>query len=245
MSPGTGSPAVTSAGTPDRTVPALVLTIGGLVLFNVARNRVVPDGAQLGANVAAAGAVAMIAWWAGMGADELGLRRDRIGAGVRAGAGVLVVVVAALVVVALVPAMRPALDDSRVDVGPGSLAFEVGVSIPFGTVLLEELAFRGSLLGLFARRTSTRRAAASSSVLFGLWHVLPTLSATDANDALGDLATGGPGLALVLVGTVLATGAAGMVLCWLRLRAGSLVAPVVAHLAVNGVTFTVAWIVAR
>jgi uncharacterized protein len=233
------------APSPDRTTTALVLVVVGLAAFNVARNQVVPGEAQLGANLLAAGAVAVVAWWAALGADELGLRRDRLGAGARYGGVVVAVVVLASLVVAVVPALRPALDDDRVDVGPPALAFEVGVSIPFGTVLLEELAFRGVLLALLLRRTTGLRAAGASSLLFGSWHVLPALTATDANDALGAVAATSAGLALAVGGTVAATTAAGLGLCWLRLRSGSLLAPAIAHLAVNGVAFTVAWAVAR
>ena len=37
------------------------------------------------------------------------------------------------------------------------------------------------------------------------------------------------------------TFAAGMAFSWLRLRAGSVLAPMLAHLATNGVTLVVAW----
>jgi len=36
---------------------------------------------------------------------------------------------------------------------------------------------------------------------------------------------------------------AGLVFCWLRLRSGSLIAPVIAHVATNGLALTVAWVV--
>jgi membrane protease YdiL (CAAX protease family) len=32
-----------------------------------------------------------------------------------------------------------------------------------------------------------------------------------------------------------------MVFCWLRLRSGSLIAPILAHVATNGLALTVAW----
>ena len=41
----------------------------------------------------------------------------------------------------------------------------------------EEIAFRGALLGLLLRRHRRATAVASSSLLFGLWHLLPTLPA--------------------------------------------------------------------
>jgi membrane protease YdiL (CAAX protease family) len=49
----------------------------------------------------------------------------------------------------------------------------------------------------------------------------------------------------VVLGAVLATFVAGLVFSWLRLRSGSLVAPVLAHLGTNAITFVVAWAVTR
>jgi membrane protease YdiL (CAAX protease family) len=71
-------------------------------------------------------------------------------------------------------------------------------------------------------------------LLFGLWH-------------LGGIVTGTAGtaahVALVGLGTVAATGAAGTVFCWLRLRSDSLLAPVLAHAAVDTLPLVAAWVV--
>lgn len=115
--------------------------------------------------------------------------------------------------------------------------------------LLEEAAFRGVLLGLFAKRTTIWRAAWMSSVLFGRWHIPPTINSADGSGAIGDASRGGGGgggsAALVVVGVVLAMTLAGMVLCWLRIRSKSLVAPFVAHWGINATAFAVAWAVSR
>jgi membrane protease YdiL (CAAX protease family) len=49
----------------------------------------------------------------------------------------------------------------------------------------------------------------------------------------------------VVVGIVVAMTAAGMALCWLRIRSRSLVAPFVAHWWINATAFAVAWAVSR
>ena len=46
----------------------------------------------------------------------------------------------------------------------------------------------------------------------------------------------------MVLGAVAATFLAGLVFSWLRLRAGSLVAPVIAHVATNGVALVTAWL---
>jgi membrane protease YdiL (CAAX protease family) len=44
-----------------------------------------------------------------------------------------------------------------------------------------------------------------------------------------------------VVGAVAVTFIAGLAFCWLRLRSRSLIAPVMAHVATNGLALTVAW----
>ena len=110
------------------------------------------------------------------------------------------------------------------------------VVIPLGTVLFEEVAFRGRAVGAGARpaRHGARRRSVSS-VLFGLWHVLPSLRLNQVNPAVTDLVGPGPaGQALAVAGAVVFTAAAGVLLCELRRRSGSLLAPIGLHWAVNG-----------
>jgi len=45
----------------------------------------------------------------------------------------------------------------------------------------------------------------------------------------------------VVLGSVAVTFVAGLVFCWLRLRSRSLIAPIMAHVATNGLALTVAW----
>jgi membrane protease YdiL (CAAX protease family) len=53
------------------------------------------------------------------------------------------------------------------------------------------------------------------------------------------------GRVLVVLGSVAVTFAAGLIFCWLRLRSRSLVAPVLAHWATNGLALAVAWFTIR
>ena len=120
------------------------------------------------------------------------------------------------------------------------MLYQVLLRIPIGTALFEELAFRGVLFGMLARRGSIRGAAVGSSLLFGLWHVAPTLAALDTN-AAGDLGKGSFTMAAVVTGGVAATALAGMGFVWLRLRGGSLVTPVVVHAAFNCTAYGFGW----
>lgn len=157
---------------------------------------------------------------------ELGLTRDRAGAGLRWGGVVLGAVGAGYLVALLVPPLHELLDDAAGTDTTAELLLRVLVFIPLGTVLAEELAFRGVLLGLARRVLPTRWAVVATSVVFGLWH-LATARTPDA--AVSDPLPA----ALAVLGVVVATTAAGVLFALLRVRSGSLLAPVAAHLATN------------
>lgn len=225
-----------TAGVPRRTSGALVALVAWLAATNVARSLVVPDGVHLAWNLMIGAGAALIGWWAAMGWDELGLARADLGAGLRWGLGALAVISVPLVAARLLPAGEEWFADGRADLGVGGMLVRALVVIPVGTVLVEELAFRGVLHGLLRRRLDVRPALLVGAALFGLWHLTPTL--TGALDA-GDPALG------VTVGTVAATTVAGIGFGWLRVRSGSLLAPILAHIATNSVAFALAWTAVR
>ena len=186
--------------------------------------------AYVAANLAATGVLLALARASGLSWEELGLARRRLRAGARWGGAGLALVAAGYAAALAVPVVRPLLADDRVaGLDAGELAYSTLVRIPLGTVLWEEVAFRGVLLAALMRVLPLRAAIAVAAAVFGVWHVRPTLGALAANDlAEGPLLTG----LAVLLGC-LATALAGLVLAWLRLRSGSLLAPVLLHLATN------------
>jgi membrane protease YdiL (CAAX protease family) len=173
--------------------------------------------------------------------EELGLDRRHLRSGFAWGGGIFAAILGVYLVGLALPFTRELFEDERVgDVPFWGMAYQVLFRIPFGTVLLEEVAFRGVLLGVFLRRTTPWRAAAWSSLLFGFWHVLPSIGIESKNPVLEDLFGGGAAWAAV-VAAVVGTALAGMVFCFLRLRSGSLVAPVLLHIATNSLGFVVSW----
>lgn len=118
--------------------------------------------------------------------------------------------------------------------------------VPFGTVLMEEVAFRGVLLAMVHSRFGLVWGVAVSSVTFGLWHILPSLSMHESNAAVSSiLGTGRIGQAISVVLTVLGTAAAGVLFCVLRQGSGSLFAPMGLHWALNGFGFVFTWAIVR
>lgn len=149
------------------------------------------------ANASFAVAVAAVS---GSNAERLGLRNAA--SGLKWGAAAAAIPVLGSAVVAAVPALRRRVRPSEDD-----LAEWVLFRIPVGTVLTEELLFRGVL---------DAASPALSPVFFGLWHIRPARTAGDS-----------------VAGTVAATTVAGVVFSWLRARSGSVLAPAALHYALN------------
>jgi membrane protease YdiL (CAAX protease family) len=159
-----------------------------LVAANVLNNRVAPRLAPL-TSVVATGALLALARRSGLSWSDMGFHeRAR---GLRIG-GVLASAVAGVYGAGIaVPATRRFFRDERaLSLSRARALEEALLQVPFGTVLLEEVGFRGVLHGLLARSHGAGTATAVSSVLFGLWHVLPAIDMMAANPALSRLAAG-------------------------------------------------------
>lgn len=178
-----------------------------------------------------------------MSRSDLGLERATLRDGLRWGALAFALVLTVIVVAALVPATSDFLHDARAEVPWWRLLIDVIVGIGLLTVVPEELMFRGVLQGTAIRRWGSLRGLMVASVLFGLWHVFPTLSTAGGNSGLTGADSTLLGRIGLVIGAVVATTAAGAIFGWLRLRSGSIVAPMIAHLSTNGVALVVAWIV--
>jgi uncharacterized protein len=224
---------------------AMALVVALAAAGNAATNLLVPAALYVPAAVLVAALAVLVAVRVGgCGARDLGLAAADLGAGLRLGAAAMAVVAALLAVGAALPATSALLADRRVDEhSVAALLYATLVRIPLGTVLLEETLFRGVLLGLGLRRWSPPAAVAWSSALFGLWHVLPSGGLAGYNPAVAGLLQGQPGRLAVTAAAVAATALAGVFLCWLRLRAGSLLAPAMLHVATNSLAYAAAWLV--
>jgi len=219
-------------------------TVAVLVLFSAVRAAGLLEGplryiwVQMGLLVIV---LALVACTAGAMWADLGLDRTDVGAGLRYGAGAVGIVLLVLVLAAVIPSTNGYLHDSRAQISGGRLLYELGVSIVLLTAIPEEFAFRGVLLGSALRLWGPWRASVITSLLFGLWHIEPTLGTMRDNHATAGLSASIGGQVLVVLGAIAVTFVAGLLFCWLRLRSKSLIAPVMAHAATNGLALTVAW----
>jgi membrane protease YdiL (CAAX protease family) len=142
---------------------------------------------------------------------------------------------------------RAAFHDDRIsDLSGPRVMFQALVEVPFGTVLLEEIAFRSVLFSMLARRYGVVWALVWSALIFGLWHVLPSIGTHEQNPALGKVAGQGLRGNIVAVSiSVLTTAVAGVLFVGLRLLSGSVLAPMGLHWATNGLGYFFSWFLIR
>jgi len=150
---------------------------------------------------------------AGATGAPLGLRPPQLWAGLRLGGAVAVAVAAGVSAMTALPRLRAAMADRQLP--DGALRW-LALEIPLGTVWSEEAAFRAALGTVAADAFGPSGGRLLQATAFGLSHI------PDARKA------GEP-----ILGTVLVTGVAGWVFGWLAERSGSVLAPMLAHLAVN------------
>jgi uncharacterized protein len=155
----------------------------------------------------------------------LGLRPPHVWRGLRWGLAAAALVAAGVAVVTPVPRVRAGMAERAL---PESTGEWLLLRIPVGTVWSEEAAFRGALGSVAAEAFGPRWGRVLQAAVFGLSHV------ADARGA------GEP-----VLPTVVVTGVAGWVFAWLHDRSGSLLAPMLAHLAVNEAGAVAALVVQR
>ncbi|MET0419190.1 MAG: CPBP family intramembrane glutamic endopeptidase [Actinoplanes sp.] len=183
----------------------------------------------------------LLARRAGLSWHDLGMSRRTLLPGLRYAVGAVLAVAAVYAIGVAIPLTRSAFHDVRYHLHPGAALLTAFIVVPLGTVLLEEVAFRGVLLGLIDRHRGATWASITSSVLFGLWHVLPSLHLNRANQAVGTtLGTDATGRVLTVAAAVAFTVLAGLLLCELRRRSGSLLASAALHWAINGLGLLIA-----
>jgi membrane protease YdiL (CAAX protease family) len=185
--------------------------------------------ARLGVAAAALGSARV----AGLTWTDLGLGRKDLAGGALTGALAAACAATAILTGAVLPATRSLFLDERASAAMGrDLAAELA-RITFIAVPAEELTYRSALFGLGLRYGSPTAALAWSSGLFGLSHVRPTLATMGQTALSGHLARRPWRQAAFVVGNVAVTSLAGAGFAWLRRSSGSVLAPLVAHAAIN------------
>lgn len=179
---------------------------------------------------------------AGLSWEQLGLGPGAVVRGLVWGGAAVAGVALVYAVGLALPATRGLFRDARHRVGARTTAHRAAVVVPLGTVVFEEVAFRGVVWGLLEVDLGAAWATGASAVLFGLWHGLPAVHGARENSATGEVARAD--LLRQVAVTVAFTALAGVVFGVLRGQSGSLVAPALLHWATNGlgvVAAALAW----
>ncbi|MCB0914541.1 MAG: CPBP family intramembrane metalloprotease [Actinobacteria bacterium] len=196
----------------------------------------------------ATGVLLAIAWLAGLSWQSLGLAPSW-GAqttGLIWSAALVGLVFVGYAVAAALPWTRKGFADARTaNMGVGRFLYEAFLRIPFGTALMEEVAFRGVLLAAVSGAWGTVWGVAVSSVLFGFWHLLPALEFHESSSTTDRLGNNWRGKLLTVAGQVVGTGLAGVVFCLVRLGSDSLLPAIALHASLNALGFALSWAFAR
>lgn len=194
-----------------------------------------PGGSVEFAVVGAALVAISIAFARGLGLDAaaVGLGGVHFARGAAVGAGLGLA--GATVAVGALRLVAPAIVGQPVEYAPLAqvteleLARHVAVLLPLGTVIPEEFAFRGVLLGGLLRRMRQRDALIVSGAAFALWHLGVAIVTVD-DTTLGSPSPWFPLAIVVALAVVLLGGSA---LAWIRLRTRSLATTIALHWVFN------------
>jgi uncharacterized protein len=145
--------------------------------------------------------------------SPLGLCPPALWSGMRYGLAAGAAVGLGVAALTALPPVRAAMAQRKL---PEHTARWLLLDIPIGTIWPEEAAYRATLGTVAEQAFGPTRGRLLQAAAFGLWHIV------DAR------ITGQP-----VIGTVLVTGLGGWLFGWLHARSGSLVGPMLAHLAVN------------
>ncbi len=116
-----------------------------------------------------------------------------------------------------------------------SFCYEILFRIPFGTALSEEIIFRSVLLAILLTNHQSIVAIIVTSILFGLWHIFPTLHTIKNHDPLIAIMEDTRRRSFIALGTtILATTIAGLIFSALTVITGSFIAAWLLHSAING-----------
>lgn len=222
---------------------AIAVAIAVLVVANFGANRLLVSWATVPWNVAVAVLLIAIARRAGISYAGIGIDRSSLRRGWEVGRWFVPATVILYSIGLAIPATRKLFEDGRVEsLGWIEVGYHAFVAVPLGTVLLEEVAFRGVLPAMFATRLTPLRSNLLASLLFGSWHVLPAWEIYRVNPALRDVLQGPAGHVVGVAVGVVSTAIIGMFWCWLRYRTSSLLTTAIAHVATNSLGYAFAYL---
>ena len=217
----------------DQTFAQELTLVVLILLYGTVLARLVPKKWHLYLNVFIAAIAIILGFAFNLTLRDMGLGQILPGIVVAIAASVVITV--ATLIISAIPFLRHYfLGDDLAHASGKLIAFEAAIRIPIGTALVEEVLFRGVLLGLLLQHQSTITALLISAAIFGLWHIFPTINTLESNDGVASTIAGRKARkAGSVLGAVFVTFIAGLLFGWLRIIAGSIIAPWLVHWSIN------------
>lgn len=214
-----------------------ILFTCSVLIYGVVLSRYIPDRFHWPANILAIAVSIIFGLSSGLSLTQMGLGLRPV---LSALLVTLLVSLSIFVIVLganVVPFVRQHFlkQASIINSRESKLIFESVIRIPLSTALVEEVLFRGVLLGMFLQYQSTLSALITSSLVFGLWHIWPTVNGIKDNENHVIAKASSPLLSKVAHVSiyVIATGSMGVIFGWFRILAGSIFAPWLLHWTIN------------
>lgn len=208
------------------------VAIAILAGHNLVQNHLLNERGYVAGNLAVSGTMLTLGRASGLGWEEMGLDRTGARPGLRVGAWTTAFAAAGALLALARPSARDMLRDERARPTAGTSPWRRAlVRFPLGTALFEEVAFRGVLTALLRSRHPAWAAELASAGLFAAWHLIPTTRALSGSPLARDIPPNRR-MPAVVAGSLVA-GGIGLVFSAMRRRSGSLLAPWLAHSALN------------
>lgn len=179
--------------------------------------RFIPEKFHFLTNTLAAIAAVIFGMRIGLSLEQMGLSLHFVVKGLVVAALISVVIGLCIILVMSFTPLRHVVTNPPVQ-KTGRVVYETAVRIPLSTALSEEVLFRGVLLAILLQSYGSVTSVAVCSIVFGLWHILPSV-----RDHVSTAA----------VPIVITTALAGVFFCWLRLISNSIIAPWLVHWSIN------------
>jgi len=214
----------------------IVLVVWGNLLHPIVGSTAILPGGSWQFVLAGAALIAVslvAARVSGLNAAALGIRRAGAFRGVLIGAfgGAFIAAAAVAVMRGIAPAVigQPVVYEPLSRVSANDLSTHIALFLPLGTVIPEEIAFRGTLLAGLRARYGVRTAVTASAIAFALWHGTVTFF-TVMNTTM-------PVVLIVpaIAGAFVVLFVGGITMAGLRVATGSLLTSIAAHWAFNAI----------
>ena len=206
-----------------------------ILLYSTVLAKLVPEKFHIALNALIAIVAILIGFGFGLNAQQMGVALNTITSGLFIAVIATILICIVTIIMALIPPLRRFFIGDNLSNASGKLiAFETAIRIPFSTALIEEILFRGVLLGLLLAHNSQITALVISSVLFGLWHIFPTIKTLEQNKTTKKIVgTSKAKTSAGVLATIVTTTIAGFIFGILRIIAGSIIAPWLVHWSIN------------